>query len=342
MTLPAAGVDVTLSATDGAVSTMKVVHVNPAPANSTTITLTAPTSATSGSSFTITATASPAVSGKSIAYSSNRSDLISFVPATVSTDGVGSTVTAVSVNPAVTIPAGGVDVTFSATDGTVTTKKVVHINSVAIASSALKLNIPALVDRGSSYALTAVLSPLVSGDTVTFSSNYPVLSFTPASAKTDGSGTAKSIVAVSSATVPLNGLDVTVQASDGTASDLQVVHVNGSEPALFSVFPTSLDMSNIVATTTRTIQIVPPTSGVFNYSAASRAPFIIDVQSINNVTGAITLTTASIVQSCTQIVGGNVVTLTPHTGTVIIEIKDNSPSNAGPTLYYPVTYSLCW
>jgi hypothetical protein len=340
MTIPPGGVNVIFAATaDKTVLAYTSVRINP---STTSISLTpSATTITSGSNFTVTAKLSSALAGKIISFASDRSDLIKFVPETEITDGTGTATTVASVNTA--IPASVANITFTATDGLFTDRKIVPIKSSTTSDSAIKLTMPALVNLGSSFAVSALLSPAAAGDKITFtSSSSSVVSFNPVTVTTDGSGTAKSVATVKSTTIPQNGLDVTVTATDGTIGDLQVIHVNGAAQATFTIFPVSLDISNATPGILKPIQIVSNTPGSYNFSAASRSPFIIDVDSVNNTTGVITIKTAPVVKECSYSDGVTIINRTVHTGIVTIEIKDNKAGISGPTLYYPVTYSLCW
>jgi hypothetical protein len=199
----------------------------------------------------------------------------------------------------------------------------------------IALTAPATANIGGSFAVTAVLTPAASGDTIQFSSDNPaVVQFAPTSVATNVSGSSKSIATITAPpAIPLNGIDVTVTATDGTVSDIQIIHIGGSTPATFGIFPASLDISDTPngVPATKKVQIVPwPASE--SYSVASRAPFIVDA------TGPGLDGKVSITPSATNNAGG-IVLPSLHTGTVLIEIKKNAD---GSTLYYPVTYSLYW
>jgi hypothetical protein len=354
--VPTGGVDVVVTASFRGLSSNVIIHVNPVAGGSASLSLTTPSSANLGSSFSVTAAITPAPLGKVVTFSSNNPsnnpDLIIFYQQSNITDGTGTATTIVSVKPTPTtpIPPAGVDVAFFVTDGVISAMKIVHINSPASGSNTIKLIVPALANMGSNFAVSAVLSPVTAGTKITFSSKNLAFSFDPNPATIDGSGTAKSTVTLSyTAVVPQNGLDETLTATEvgGTVSDLQLVHVNGSAPAEFSIFPSSLDISNIPippdpqADPIKMQVVVTPTPGSYNFSAKSRAPFIIDVDSAAPNTSGVNITNGEIKLS-TRATGKCGGLITSHTGTVLIEIKDNTLGNPGATLFYPVTYSLCW
>jgi hypothetical protein len=336
----------------------------------TSATLTPGMSTVVTSTYTVTTKANVLTSGSNTTFMSSHPAIAIIGTASASTSGAGVASSTVSIPANTVIQAGGIDVTVTATFGSLTSGVIIHINpgiAVAPADHAIVLTVPATANMGASFAVMAALAPAVSGDTIRFSSNHPgVISFAPLSIATNVSGTAKSVATVASSSsasseIPLNGLDVIVTATDGTVSDVQVVHVNSSLPSTFGIFPLSLNISNVYTAPkthypTTKIHVVSPTGSTFSdyssFSAISEAPFIIDVATVNSQSNDPYAPNAPNAPNGVDETNGTVTLFTPivkdcpflevHTGTVNIEIKNNTPHYTGPTLYYPVTYSLCW
>ena len=122
--------------------------------------------------YTITTNAQIALAGNNVTFSSSRPDLIAFNPATVQSDSTGAAQTGLTVVSTVQVPTGGVDVVVTASFRGLSSNVIIHVNpGTAAVGTSISLTTPSSANLGSSFAVTAAVTPVTAGKTLTFSSS---------------------------------------------------------------------------------------------------------------------------------------------------------------------------